>query len=192
MATRATMLSSRRAFVRSCPRVGTRRTERMSPANDGGVGCPPSPEVGPASAGFVTTEAGLYSSGSAAPASGPGTLAPRAEAHRGPSPRPGNGAPAPRRAPARTRVDPRVVHRQGRRLRPHLPRHRDVRVHTGPPVRVHPAAVRLVPHPPLLDLRPPLAGRRSRTHRRCLRDDPGRLADRPALADAGDRTARGA
>src|SRR5437868_895353 len=71
MATRATMLSSRRAFVRSCPSVGTRRTERMSPANDGGVGCPPSPEAGPASAGFVTTEAGLYSSDSAAPARAP-------------------------------------------------------------------------------------------------------------------------
>ena len=42
------------------------------------------------------------------------------------------------------------------------PRDRDVRLHPGPSVRVHAAALRLVPDPALLDLRPPLGGRRAR------------------------------
>ena len=88
------------------------------------------------------------------------------------------------RAAARAGSDSRVVHRQGRRLRPDVPRHRDVRLHPGPSVRLHAAALRLVPHPALLDLRPPLGGRRARADLRRRRDDADRLADRHA---AGSR-----
>src|ERR1700710_320551 len=76
MVTSATMLNNRRPRVRNCPSDGTRRRERMSPASAGGGGGPPSSEAGPASAGFITTEAALYSSRWAAPGDGRGTLAP--------------------------------------------------------------------------------------------------------------------
>src|SRR2546422_3902109 len=54
------------------------------------------------------------------------------------------------------------VHREERRLRPHLRRHRDVRVRSGNPVGVDAAALRLVPDPDLLDLRAELV--RSEEH----------------------------
>ena len=63
-------------------------------------------------------------------------------------------------------VDRRRERREGRRLRPDLPRARDVRLHPGSSVCVHAAALRLVPPASLLDLRAPLGGRRARADRR--------------------------
>ena len=111
-------------------------------------------------------------------------LAPRAHAQRRPPPRPRHRAAAARRPAPRAGGHSRVLHRQGRRFRADIPRDRHVRVHPRPPICVHAAALRLVLDPALLDLRPPLGGRRARAHLRRRRDDTHRLADRQALAHA--------
>jgi len=55
--------------------------------------------------------------------------------------------------------DPRVVHRQRRRPSPRRSSHRDLWVHPRASVGLHAAALRLVSHSALLDLRTPLGGR---------------------------------
>ena len=59
-------------------------------------------------------------------------------------------SPAARRAARRARRHPRRVHGQERRLRAHVPRQRHVRLHPGRSVRLHAAALRLLPDPDLL------------------------------------------
>ena len=89
--------------------------------------------------------------------------------------------PAPGRPAPRARRDPRRVHREERRLRAHLRPHRHLRLHPGRAVRVHAAALRLLPRPDLLDLRPPLA-RRSGSRRSRSRSRPPGSSTRSAGA----------
>ena len=60
--------------------------------------------------------------------------------------------------------------------------HGHLRLRTGPAVRVHAAALRLLPRPDLLDLRPHLVVGRARADRRSRSRGAARLRDRPARA----------
>ena len=75
--------------------------------------------------------------------------------------------------------------------RPDVHRQRDVRLRPGPPECLHPAALRLLPDPDLLDRRVPLVVVRNRAGPRRGRDLDLRARDRPALPLAADRPARG-
>ena len=94
------------------------------------------------------------------------------------------GVAATRSAALRARRDSGGVHGQERRLRPHVPRERHVRLHPGSSLRVHAAALRLLPDSDLLD-RSLLGDRRSRPHRRRDRHGVDRLCHRPTDRVAG-------
>ena len=79
----------------------------------------------------------------------------------------------------RARRDPRRVHGQERRLRAHVSGERHVRLHPGSSLRLHTAALRLLPHPDLLG-GSLLVDRRGCPHRRRDRDCVDRVCDRPA------------
>ena len=100
------------------------------------------------------------------------------------------GRSAAPRARARARDDPRGVRRQERPLRDDARRPRDVRLPPGRPVRVHPAAVRLVPRGDLPAVRSLVARGRARTDRRRGRDRARRLRDRDAAPLARRRPRR--
>ena len=94
----------------------------------------------------------------------------------------GGDRPTVRGPPARARPDPDVVHRQERRLRARVRASRDLRARARRTVRVHAAAVRILPRADLLDLRPRVVVGRFRADSR--RDGHGvpRLCDRCARA----------
>src|SRR3954454_6450058 len=165
MAASARTLANRRASDRTWKENGRTRARRMSPAS------------------LPEPTRGLVAKGAAIVVGYPS--APGAHAERSSPPRPRDCAPATRGAALRARADHSLQRRQGRRVRAAIPRRGDVRLHPGPSVGLHAAALRLVPDPPVLDLRPPLGGGRARADRRRLRDGPDRLADRRALAVPG-------
>ena len=83
--------------------------------------------------------------------------------------------------------DPRGVRRQERPVRHDARRPRDVRLPAGRPVRVHAAALRLVPRRALPPVRPVVARRRHRAGRRRGAHGARRPRDRHAASLARDR-----
>ena len=98
------------------------------------------------------------------------------------------GVAAPRSPAVRARRDPRGLHGQERRLRADVSRKRHLRLHPRRAIRIHAAAVRLLPRPYLLD-RTVVVDGRGRADRRRDRNGMARLCDRKArrIARGGAR-----